>query len=119
MQTHNQKQSSELTTILFIISIISLLGLLYCIIVLLGIQSNESIPTWRLLVYGVWFAISTICTYFMLRDKRLGAYLLALATLFVTVVDIAVHAPAEGLVLGIFVALLLATYLSQLATSAE
>jgi hypothetical protein len=120
MQTHNQKQqSSELTTMLLIVSIISLLELLYCIIALLNIQSASSIPTWRMLVYSAWFAISITCTFSMIRGKRWGVYLLAIATLLVTVVDIAVHAPMEGLILGIFVIFLLGAYLSQSEARAE
>lgn len=113
---NHQKRNTEFTAILAIFEIVSLLGLAYTALILLGVQISSTIPYWRMLVYGVWFAISVVSTYGMIIGKKWGAYVLGIATLIVTAVDIFAQAPLEGAMLGICVALLLAAYLSPSLT---
>jgi hypothetical protein len=106
----NRKRSTELTAILAIFEVVSLLGLVYCLLV--AVQNLQPMPIWRLAFYGGWFAVSAVCVYAMLRWKKWGAYGLAVATLIVTVVDIARgFATWGGASLGLLIAVLIAAYL--------
>jgi hypothetical protein len=110
--TNNRERSTELTAILAIFEIVSVLGLVYCLLVLAGLQNAQPQPAWRLVFYGGWFAVSAVCVYAMLRWKRWGAYGLAAATLVVTVVDIVKGlATWGGASLGLIIAALIAVYL--------
>jgi hypothetical protein len=107
---NNRKRSTELTAILAIFEVVSLLGLVYCL--LAGLQNVQFMPAWRLLFYGGWFAVSAVCVYAMLHWKKWGAYGLAAATLVVTMVDIAQgYATWGGASLGLIIAVLVAAYL--------
>lgn len=55
MQIYNQKQSTELTMILLIVSFVSFLKLIYGFITPFIIQLAWSISYWRMLVYHGWF----------------------------------------------------------------
>jgi len=113
MQSVNdRKRSTELTAILGIFEVVSLLGLVYCALVLAGVQNAQPMPAWRLMIYGAWFGVSAVSVYAMLHWKRWGAYGLAVATLVVTVVDIVKgFATWGGASLGLIVAVLVAAYL--------
>jgi hypothetical protein len=107
---NNRKRSTELTAILAIFEVVSLLGLVYCLLV--AIQNLQPMPAWRLAFYGGWFAVSAVCVYAMLRWRKWGAYSLAAATLIVTVVDIVQgFATWGGASLGLIITVLVAAYL--------
>ena len=109
---NNRQRSTELTAILAIFEVVSLLGLIYCLLVLVGIQSAQPMPAWRLAFYGGWFAVSAVCVYAMLHWKKWGAYGLAAATSIVTVLDIVKgSATWGGASLGLLIAVLIAAYL--------
>jgi hypothetical protein len=113
MQTVNgRKRSAELTAILMIFEGVSLLGLVYCLLALTGVQSVQSMLPWRLALYAAWFAVSAVGVYAMLHWKRWGAYVLAIATFVITFMDIAQgYATWGGASLGLVVTALLVVYL--------
>jgi hypothetical protein len=109
---NNRKRSTELTAILAIFEAVSLLGLVYCLLALTGLQSAQATPSWRWVFYGGWFAVSAVCVYTMLHWKKWGAYGLAAATLIVTLVDIVQgSATWGGASLGLLIAFVVAVYL--------
>lgn len=104
--------NTELKAILAAFEVVSLLGLMYCLLALAGLQSTPFIAAWKLAFYGGWFALSAICVYAMLHWKKWGAYGLATATLAVTLVDIwQGSATWGGACLGLLIAVLVAAYL--------
>jgi hypothetical protein len=113
MQSINgRKRSTELTAILTLFEGISLLGLGYCLLMLAGVQNITAILPWRLVLYASWFAISAVGVYAMLHWKRWGAYMLAIATLAITFVDISQgYATWGGASMGLVIAVLLVIYL--------
>jgi hypothetical protein len=106
-------QNTELTSILTVFEVVSMLGLIYCLLVLAGLQIAQHMPVYQLLLYGGWFALSAVCVFAMLRQRKWGAYGLAIATLIVTVVDIRQGtATFGGACLGLVIAILIVDYLT-------
>jgi len=110
IEKHNP--NSELTSVLVVFEVISILGLVYCLLILAGLQSSLTIPVYQLLLYCGWFAFSTICGFAMMHSRKWGAYGIAIATLIVTIVEIRQGAATfGGACLGLVIAVLIADYL--------
>lgn len=93
---YSHKRNTEFTLILVIFELVSLMGLLYSILAVLGLHGSSPLPSWQRLSYTVWFAVSAICVYGILLWKRWGVYGLGIATLCFMGVDIVVGSTTWG-----------------------
>lgn len=98
--------------------IASIVGLLYCFLIvsqMAGIALDNGM--W---LYVIWFAIAALSTYMMLNDDIWGAYALAIVTLAVTVFDIVRGAATiGGASLGLLVAIIIVGYIRSVQSPAE
>lgn len=103
-------KNSLLESTLQLLEFASLLGLLFCGLVLA--HGTMGIQVQQIVVYALWFFVSMISVHLMQRGDARGAYLLGLATLLVTIFDIGLgYASLGGAILGIMVAGLVIAYL--------
>ncbi len=87
MRILERKRSLGLSIMLGLLAVLSLAGVTYVVLALLGWEGC----TWQdctLVFYGTYFITSAICTVALLRWKRWGAYGLGTATFTVAVADL-------------------------------
>ena len=102
---------------LVLLAIISPLGLIYCLLGLVGGQSSPVAGGSNLLLPTFSSALSVFA---MLRGRRWGAYLLGSATLLITLIDIASGtATWGGASLGLVIAVMIMAYLRSNGDSAD
>jgi hypothetical protein len=92
---NSRKRNTEFTFILAIFELVSMMGLLYYVLALLGKQ-GPPVPSWQMLIYAAWFGVSVICLYGMLIWKKWGVYGLGIATLCVIGVDVVAGSTTLG-----------------------
>lgn len=93
------------------LGIASLLGFLYCLIVLLSGASGFAKTDVAL--YMVWFGVSVLSVYVMRLGDIWGAYALGIATVAITIYDLVRGmASLEGAMLGILVMLIIYYYIT-------
>ncbi len=69
------------------LEVAALVGVVYCILALLGMQACD-LATCTLVYYTAFFAVSAICVLAILRWKRWGVVGLATTTATVAVIDL-------------------------------
>lgn len=96
---------------------VALAGAVFCAISLA--VGNSVIPMVNLAIYGAWFIVCVEACEAMIRGWRWGAYLLAGATLFITILDIVRgEATLGGASLGAIILVLVVAYLRDHSQSA-
>lgn len=108
---NEHKHESTLFTTLRLLEILALVGLIYCVFVLMVFNSTMDASA---LILGGWFMTSAICLHLMRHNHRWGAYGLGIATLIVTVIDIINgQASLGGASVGVLILFVLLAYLYQ------
>lgn len=87
MTSINRRRGPALSLTLGLLEVISLSGLAYCALTLLGLQSC-SLQQCVLVLYGAYFATSAICIVGIFRWKRWGVYGPGAATFSVAVINV-------------------------------
>jgi len=108
-----RKRDPQVTALFIILAIVSALGAVYCAAVLSGIQSIPlHISSAELALYTAWFVVAIVSAVAILEWKKWGIYALGIATLIVTIVNIAQgSATWGGASLGVLIAFVLFVYL--------
>ena len=108
-----RKRSTGFSAILLSLGIISVLGAIYCLLALTGVQSyHPTLSQWQLLFYGSWYVVCTISVVAILRWRRWGVYLVGAATLVVAGVNLlAGSVTVQAATLALIVATSLLIYL--------
>lgn len=119
MQTYRDSQNRPrrhdpmLSSTLGVLVVVSVFGLVYCILILTNAGAAR-MTALQLLLYTGWFAVSAVSAYAMLHWKLWGVFALGAATLIVTVVDILNDwATWGGATLGLLITFILVAYLRQ------
>ena len=117
MQDIKRQLDPTLLAILNLLGIVSIMGLVYCMLILL--HGTFFIATTDLTLYLIWFAISYLSISIMKKGDIWGAYALGIATFVVTLYDLTQgHATLGGAMLGITV-LSIVTYYIKAATAPQ
>ena len=112
MQPFERKRSPELSALLGMLEIISVLGALYCLVILADLQSAASVSTGCLLTCMAWFAVSAISVYGILHWKKWGIYALGVATTVLTIINLVQRSATwGGASLGLLIGFIFAAYL--------
>lgn len=112
MPSLRRKRAPEFSALLSLMEVVSVLGVIYILLVLARQQSIIPIQREILVLYGVWFLVSGVSVYGILKWKKWGVYALAASTAVVTVVDVLRGtASLGGASLGLVVVVVLAVYL--------
>ncbi len=109
MQVSKKQSDPTLKAILHLLSIVSLMGFLYCLLVLL--HGAFVIETTDVTLYLIWFGISYLSANIMKHGDILGAFALGIATIAITVYDL-IHGQATlgGAMLGLVVLTIIIMY---------
>jgi hypothetical protein len=112
MQPFERKRSPELSALLGMLEIVSILGLLYCLVMLADLLNAAPVSTECLLVCMAWFAVSAISVYGILHWKKWGIYALGVATTVLTIINLVQRSATwGGASLGLLIGFIFAVYL--------
>lgn len=88
MESVEHQRSTALSIALVLVGALCLMGVVYCALAAVGLQSHPALPTWQFLFYGAWLASGALCVYALLRWKRWGVVGLGVAALVVSLVSL-------------------------------
>lgn len=113
MRSARRKIDPVLLAFMNMLGAASLMGFLYCVVVLL--HGTSGVESTNVALYMVWFALSLLSVYAMRKGDIWGAYALGIATVAITFLDLASGmatiggATLGGLVIAIVVSYILTT----------
>jgi len=88
------------------------MGVVYCALAAVGLQSHAALPTWQFLFYGAWLAIGAVCVYALLRWEKWGVVGFDVAALVVSLVNLVQGSVTlQGVSFGVVLTVVLATAL--------
>ncbi|GEM_PF-2454347 len=110
MNANGRKHNPQLTTFLRLLQCVAILGVLYCVPLIVNSQTGG--PTWRLLLYVTWFATAAVSAEAILQWFKAGVYILAGMTFVVGMADIlSGFAALGGLTLTLLLVFVIAEYI--------
>lgn len=87
MQYLKRHYDPNLLAIINMLGAVSLMGFLYCLAVLL--HGTYGIESTNMVLYMLWFGISALSVYVMKKGDIWGAYTLGIATVAISIYDLA------------------------------
>ena len=103
-----------LLSLLNLMSIVSAMGYLLCLIIF--VRGNYQ-TSFQVLAYLIWFSVAMLSAYMMKNGDRWGAYALGVGTLSLTLYELYLGtASFGGALLGITIALMVIDYLMNNST---
>jgi hypothetical protein len=110
MQSAKRKIDPILLAFINMLGAASLMGFLYCLVVLL--HGTSGLEGTYVALYMMWFALSLLSAYAMRKGDIWGSYALGIATVAITFLDLASgRATIGGATLGGLVIAIVASYI--------
>lgn len=108
MESVGRQRGTALSITLVLLGAVCLMGVAYCALAAVGLQSHAALPTWQFLFYGAWLAIGAVCVHALLRWKKWGVVGLGVAALVMSLVNlIQGSVTLQGISLGVVVIVVL------------
>lgn len=112
MQSINRRYDPILLATLNLLGVASLMGFLYCLIVLL--HGSYVFETTAIMLYMLWFAICGLSVSIMKKGDISGAYALGIATIGITIYEFMNGlATIGGAISGTLVILIIINYIKM------